>query len=137
MRLDASKLRHCFLEVFDADGVRLEGVITANTNTGRTTLANLSEYDLDYLHGEGRINEKIRHYHPPLRVYDPQLDMDITDQRQLEFLERSRASAVAAHHRWCLNNLRAELAFDELAWKYGCKLGYPTVRLATQAECCA
>lgn len=153
MRLHATKHRHCFLDVFDADGVRLENVITVNTVTGRATLAPTSDYDglrQDY----GRITEKIRHYRAPLRVYDTRLNMEITSQLQIEFLERSGAAARAAHHRWCMNNLRADLAFDELAWKYDCKLGTPTFKdvprgleamvrtevlrgLATQAEVCA
>lgn len=129
MKLHAIKHHHCFFDVFDADGVRLEGVITANTVTGRTTLAPTSNFD-NFWHEDGRIAYKIRHYRAPLRVYDTRLGVEIISQLQIEFLERSRAAASAANYRWCTSNLRANLAFDQIMWAHCARLGSPIFDLS-------
>ena len=122
MQLFASSSRNCFLDLFDANGVRLERVIAADTESGmvRTIVVNSVG---DYLRVGDKIGECWDFYPAPLRVFDTRLNIEITSQSQLDFLERSRALAHAADLRWERTCLRARLIFAEMAWKYGCKLG--------------
>lgn len=125
MQLFASSGRNRFINLFDANGVRLERVIAADTESGMVRTIAVNSFG-DYLRIGGEIAECWDFYPAPLRVFDTRLNMEITSQSQLDFLECSRALAHAAHLRWKRTCERARLVFDDMAWKYGCKLGNPT-----------
>lgn len=124
MKLSSSRTRNPYLAIYDANGTRLEHVVFADTETGRVERFATNAFGEMVCDEEGRIVEVI--YPPgPLRVIDTKLNLEITSQLQLDFIERSRASAAEANRRWRDVCERAERVFDQLAYVHGCGLGTP------------
>ena len=121
MKLYASDRRNCFLDIYDANGVRLKGVIEADTETGLVTKFSLDTFGR-YRFTDAEAVTESKNYPAPLRVYDIKLNIEITSQSQIDFLERSRIYTAAANYRWKAMNKRANHQFQILALKHNIQL---------------
>jgi hypothetical protein len=122
MRLYASQGCNRYIELLDANGVRLERVTVAFTETGLTRQHAVNAFGEFILHDEKILEDWV--YHPaPLRVFDTRLGLEITSQSQLDYINRSRRAAHAANLRWEYLRLRANLRWEilcrraNIAWR--------------------
>lgn len=124
MKLYAERNRNYHFQVYDANGVRLENLLHVDTESGWVEKYATNSFGEPISECGEFVREDIK---PPgpLRIFDTKLNMEITSQLQIDFIERSRASARAANRRWENMNKRANLAFDQLAWDHGIPLGRP------------